>query len=104
MSFTGSAPVRQPAPDVPGAGPASVPQEPGEGPFTAVDHQQARGRSIAQMRLLWEHRRLLGRTTLYALCGSVLLAFLIPVRYEATTRLMPPDAPVGSGMLAALSA
>lgn len=104
MSFTGSAPVRQPAPDVSGVGPASVPQEPGEGPYTAVDHQQARGRSIAQMRLLWEHRRLLGRTTFCALCGSLLLAFLIPVRYEATTRLMPPDAPVGLGMLAAPSA
>ena len=106
MNFSGSAPVRQPVPEVPGAGPASVPQEPGEVPFTAVDRQEVRGRSIAQMRLLWEHRRLLGQVMLYALCGSALIAFFIPVRYQATTQLMPPDSPVGSsmGMLAALSA
>lgn len=98
MSFTGSAPVRQPAPDVPGAGPVSVPQEPGEGPFTAVDHQQARGRSIAQMRLLWEHRRLLFRVSIYALVASTLAAFLIPARYQSTARLMPPDNQSGSNL------
>jgi capsule polysaccharide export protein KpsE/RkpR len=56
--------------------------------------------------LLWEHRRLLGRATFYALCGSALLAFLIPVRYQATTQLMPPGSQSGSGvaMFAAMTA
>src|SRR5262249_8128831 len=49
-------------------------------------------------RLLWKHRRLLFRTALVGLFLSTVLAFLIPVRYEATTQLMPPDNQFGTGM------
>lgn len=57
------------------------------------------------MRLLWRERRLIGRTTAIGLALSVLIALILPVRYESTTRLMPPDQQSGSGlaMLAALA-
>jgi len=45
------------------------------------------------------------RSTVGLIAGA-LLAFLLPVRYESTTQLMPPDTQSASGaaMLAALSA
>lgn len=54
--------------------------------------------------LLWEHRLFLRRTVVRGLVLSTLVAFLIPKRYESTTRLMPPDES-GSGiaMMAALA-
>jgi len=55
-------------------------------------------RAIAHLRLLWEHRGLLLRIFLIALTASTAIAFLIPVRYDATTQLMPPDSQSGSGM------
>ena len=55
-------------------------------------------RTIAHLRLLWENRRLLLRTFLIALVTSTAIAFLIPVRYDATTQLMPPDGQPGSNM------
>jgi capsule polysaccharide export protein KpsE/RkpR len=55
--------------------------------------------------LLWERRRFLARALAWGLAASVLVAFLIPKRYESTTRLMPPDGQSGSGlaMLAAMA-
>jgi len=41
--------------------------------------------------LLWGHRRFLMRWTIRGLIAATLIAFLIPKRYEATTRLMPSD-------------
>jgi capsule polysaccharide export protein KpsE/RkpR len=57
------------------------------------------------MRLLWSERRFLKKATLYGLALAVLVSFLLPVRYEARTRLMPPDQQSGSGlaMIAALA-
>ena len=55
-------------------------------------------RNVAHLRLLWEHRGLLLRTVVVALVLSTVVAFLIPVRFEATTQLMPPDNQSGSGM------
>lgn len=46
---------------------------------------------VENSRLLWSHRKLLRRVTLYSLAGMITLAFLIPKRYEATTQLMPPE-------------
>lgn len=62
-------------------------------------------RSATWLWLLWERRRLVGRFCLAGLVASVLLGSLIPVRYESTTRLMPPDSQSGPGMamLAALT-
>jgi uncharacterized protein involved in exopolysaccharide biosynthesis len=59
---------------------------------------------VAWLRLLWDQRRFLFRAGLSGLVLSVLIALLLPVRYESQTRLMPPDQQ-GSGlaMLAALA-
>jgi len=56
---------------------------------------------VENSRLLWSQRKLLRRVTLYALGATILLAFLIPKRYEATTQLMPPENITG-GTLAML--
>lgn len=57
-------------------------------------------RTVANLRLLWEQRRLIGRFVLYGFVASFILAFVIPTRYESTTRLMPPDSQSGSGLAA----
>ena len=48
--------------------------------------------------LLWERRGFLVRATVWGLILSTIVAFVIPKRYESTTRLMPPDPQSGSGM------
>lgn len=60
---------------------------------------------LTRLRLLWGHRRFLFRAALSGLVAATLVAFLIPKRFDSTTRLMPPDSNSGSGMalLAALS-
>jgi capsule polysaccharide export protein KpsE/RkpR len=63
---------------------------------------QARRRRIAKLALLWQERQLLLRWALVGLACSTLLAFLLPVRYTSTTRLMPPDQ-VGGGLAATLA-
>ncbi len=96
MSFSSSAPVRQPAPELPehdlpiAPGPAGTPQ--------------VTGNSVAYLRLLWEHRGLLSRVVLCGLLASTLLAFLIPVRFESTARLMPPDSSQSGGLAMAAAA
>jgi uncharacterized protein involved in exopolysaccharide biosynthesis len=60
---------------------------------------------LPYLRLFWEHRQFLLRTGAYALLASILIAFLIPARYQSLTRLMPPDSQStsGLGMLAAMA-
>lgn len=55
--------------------------------------------------MLWERRRWLASALIYGLALSAVVAFLIPKRYDSTTRLMPPDGQSGSGlaMLAAMA-
>src|SRR6266567_259642 len=96
MNFSASAPVRQPVPEVPEHD-LPVSPEPEE-------TLQAGGYSVAYLRLLWEHRRLLARVAVYGLLASTLIAFLIPARYESTARLMPPDNQSTSGLAAAAAA
>jgi uncharacterized protein involved in exopolysaccharide biosynthesis len=62
----------------------------------------ARRHRIAKLALLWQERQFLLRCALVGLACSTVLAFLLPVRYTSTTRLMPPDQ--GGGGLAALAA
>jgi uncharacterized protein involved in exopolysaccharide biosynthesis len=88
VNYTGSAPVRQPAPEMPE----------GDFPGTPTEVLKPGENAVIQLRLLWEHRRMLSRVTLYALLASTLAVFLIPVRYESTARLMPPDNQSGSGL------
>jgi capsule polysaccharide export protein KpsE/RkpR len=59
---------------------------------------------IVRATLLWQHRRLLVRVTAIALVLSLVTAFVIPKRYKAIARIMPPDQQ-GSGamLLAALA-
>lgn len=47
--------------------------------------------AVTRVRLLWKQRRFLARLTLLGLALSTAAAFLIPKRYQSTTRLMPPD-------------
>jgi uncharacterized protein involved in exopolysaccharide biosynthesis len=62
----------------------------------------ARRETVGRLRLLWDRRRFLLRLTVYGLIASTAIAFLIPKRYESTTRLMPPDqSSSGMAMLSA---
>lgn len=60
---------------------------------------------LPHLRLFWDNRRLLWRAAIVGLLVSVLIAFVIPVRYQSVTRLMPPDdqSNSGLGMLAAMA-
>jgi capsule polysaccharide export protein KpsE/RkpR len=70
-------------------------------PFIA-DYNQENGAATdletEWLWVLWERRRFLWRLTLGALLIATLVAFLIPKRYQSTTRLMPPDTQSGSSM------
>jgi uncharacterized protein involved in exopolysaccharide biosynthesis len=96
VNYTGSAPVRQPVPELPEHDLPIAP-EPQETP-------QGSGDSVLYLRLLWEHRRLLARVALYGLLASTLIAFLISARYESTARLMPPDSSQSGGLAMAAAA
>jgi capsule polysaccharide export protein KpsE/RkpR len=96
VNFSSSAPVRQPVPELPEH---DLPIAPGP-----EETSQGSGNSIAHLRLIWEHRRLLLRVILCGLLASALLAFLIPVRFESITRLMPPDSNQSGGLAAAAAA
>lgn len=63
-----------------------------------------RRRVIARLGLLWAQRQILYRWAAIGFAVSILIAFVIPVRYTSTVRLMPPDqAQQGvASMLAAL--
>lgn len=58
----------------------------------------ARGTATEWSWILWERRRFLWRAALWGLVVSTIIAFIIPKRYESTTRLMPPDNQSSSGM------
>ena len=50
-----------------------------------------------------QHRRALVRVLVIALIVSTAVAFLIPKRYESTTRIMPPEGPNPAALLAAVT-
>ena len=70
---------------------------------SAEEVQQLRERRISQLRLIWHSRPRLGRVLLWSLAISTLMTLLMRDRYEAVTRLMPPEGQTGSA-LAMLSA
>jgi uncharacterized protein involved in exopolysaccharide biosynthesis len=96
VTYSTGAPVRQPLPELPES----------DFPGTPAPQETPAGseKILAYLRLLWAHRRMLYRVTLYALLGSTLAAFLIPKRYESTARLMPPDSQSSSGLAMAAAA
>jgi uncharacterized protein involved in exopolysaccharide biosynthesis len=96
MNSAASAPVRQP-----------VPEEPERHLPLASELEETRevGENlVARLRLLWEHRRFLSSVALAGLVASMLIAFLIPTRYESTARLMPPDNTQTGGLAMAAAA
>jgi uncharacterized protein involved in exopolysaccharide biosynthesis len=48
--------------------------------------------------LLWNSRQQIGRFVVAGFLLGVLVAFIIPPKYQSTTQLMPPDTQSGSGM------
>ncbi len=57
----------------------------------ALARAAKKARNVARVRLLWDYRGVLVRMTGAGLILFTLLAFLLPKRYTATARLMPPD-------------
>lgn len=78
-----------------GAAEASLRRKPSEAGADVLPH----------LRLLWNHRRLIFRGAVCAAVASALIALLIPVRFQSSTRLMPPDSlsSSGLGMVAAMA-
>ena len=70
-----------------------------------IEVQETETGLLPYLQLFWQRRRFLFRAALCACVASALIAILIPNRYHATTRLMPPDSQSASGLgiLAALS-
>ena len=96
MIYSGSAPVRQPLPKGPEHDLPVMPQI-GEPSNQSVD-------SVLYARLLWQQRRLLAHVGVYGFLASTLLALVIPLRFESTARLMPPDNQPDSGLAVAAAA
>src|ERR1700676_409903 len=96
MTFASSAPTRQ---RLPGLAEHEVPE-------TSVGSQtpDTSESSLARLRLLWMHRKMLWRVAICGVLGSALIAFLIPARYESTARLMPPDNKSSAGLALAAAA
>jgi uncharacterized protein involved in exopolysaccharide biosynthesis len=75
-------------------------------PTEERDQELARGRALAAQRLVWGNRQFIFRSTVAGLLLSLLIAFLIPKRFQSIARLMPPDqggSGMGIAMLAAAS-
>ncbi len=77
-----------------------------EPPEDQIFSPEARAKTVEQLRFLWSRRGFLAKIFGVGLLAGLLIALLIPVRYESTVQLMPPDSQSGSGamMMAALTA
>jgi uncharacterized protein involved in exopolysaccharide biosynthesis len=95
MNYSGSAPVRQPVHE--------LPEHDARVSVTSEERPKRRTEVIEYLQLFWLHRRLLVGIAFFGFLASTLLAFVIPVRFESTARLMPPDnsQPGGLAMAAA---
>lgn len=71
---------------------------------TEIGSASTTDQTVAQIRLVWENRRFLGRVAGIGFLASVVVALLIPVRYQSTARLMPPDNQSGGGLSMAMAA
>lgn len=58
---------------------------------------KVRERTVARLGLVWNARRFLFRVAVWGFLLSTVVAFVIPKRYAATARLMPPDQTLGTG-------
>jgi capsule polysaccharide export protein KpsE/RkpR len=57
---------------------------------------------VTNASVLWVHRSVLGRTAAVALLLALVIALVIPNKYESTARIMPPE--TGGGTTALLAA
>lgn len=64
--------------------------------YRELERREARLRFAAKVRIVWAERTFLFRISVLGLIVGLVIAFLIPARYTATTRLMPPDNRDGS--------
>lgn len=96
MNSSSAAPVRQPVPEVAESDIRDAPA-----PSGTPDSGE---NSVVYLRILWDHRRLLFRLALCGFLASTLIAFLIPTRYESSTRLMSPDSNQSGGLAVAAAA
>jgi uncharacterized protein involved in exopolysaccharide biosynthesis len=62
----------------------------GTSPGAEYEHLMSQKR-WARVRLLWDQRRFLYRTTILGLLLSTVVAFLLPPEYESKAQLMPPE-------------
>jgi capsule polysaccharide export protein KpsE/RkpR len=77
-----------------------------EAPFTSEELELSlRDSLVGRLRLLWNERRMLGGAALAGLLIGLLVALLLPKKFESTTQLMPPDSQSTStlAMMAVLS-
>lgn len=74
-----------------------------------IDEQaifEARERLASRVRHLWDRRRFLFWVTTWGAVIAVVIALVLPKRFQSTAELMPPDqmsSGMGAGMLAALA-
>jgi uncharacterized protein involved in exopolysaccharide biosynthesis len=97
LSATGKFPVRETATD-------GIENEGSESSLN-IEVAGPQKSLLPYLHLFWDHRRFLFRAGAFALLASLLIALLIPVRYQTVARLMPPDSQSSSGlgMLAAMA-
>jgi uncharacterized protein involved in exopolysaccharide biosynthesis len=95
VKYSGGAPVRQPLPEL---------TDEFSGDAERQEVSDSSRRTFESLKLLWARRRMLLRFALCTLLASTLVAFLIPARYESTSRLMPPDNQSSSGLAIAAAA
>ncbi|MFZ3262599.1 MAG: lipopolysaccharide biosynthesis protein [Terriglobales bacterium] len=65
---------------------------------SGFEHKDFQHKTLEHAYLLWAKRALLRNALLMGLAAGALIALLIPVRYESTVQLMPPDSPSNGGM------
>ena len=70
--------------------PPEIQAGPQDGPNASKLHI-SNERTINKLRMVWSQRRFLLRLAGWGLVLGIVAAFIIPKRYESTTRLMPPD-------------
>jgi uncharacterized protein involved in exopolysaccharide biosynthesis len=73
-------------------------------PDVACELGLGRANAVSRQRLVWRNRRFIFQATRAGILCSLLMAFLIPERFESTARLMPPEegaSGMGMAMLAA---
>jgi capsule polysaccharide export protein KpsE/RkpR len=83
------------------SGPATVSPVPNLPDTARNDGTLERDKFVETFRLVWNRRGTLFRIGLYAMLAGIVVAFLIPTRYQSSAHLMPPDSQSSSLAMAA---